>query len=55
MGFDTLMASRALHLFSGDVQRAIEELIQKAGVLPPSSDESSSSSSGIILIIYYLH
>lgn len=46
MGFDTIMASRALHLVKGDVQKAIEELIQKGGILPPTPEESSSSSSG---------
>lgn len=46
MGFDTIMASRALQLVKGDVQKAIEELIQKGGVLPPTPEESSPSSSG---------
>ncbi|XP_062613974.1 NEDD8 ultimate buster 1-like [Saccostrea cucullata] len=46
MGFDPVMASRALQLFSGNVQKALEELIQKGGLLPSSSEESSSSSSG---------
>lgn len=46
MGFDTIMASRALWLVKGDVQKAIEELIQKGGILPPSPEESSSSGSG---------
>lgn len=46
MGFDTIMASRALQLVKGDVQKAIEELIQKGGILPPTPEESSPSSSG---------
>lgn len=46
MGFDTIMASRALQLVKGDVQKAIEELIQKGGFLPPTPEESSPSSSG---------
>lgn len=46
MGFDTIMASRALQLVKGDVQKAIEELIQKGGILPPTPEESSASSSG---------
>ncbi|XP_062596557.1 NEDD8 ultimate buster 1-like, partial [Saccostrea cucullata] len=45
MGFDPVMANRALQLFSGNVQKALEELIQRGGLLPSSSDESSSSSS----------
>lgn len=45
MGFDTIMASRALQLVKGDVQKAIEELIQKGGILPPTPEESSASSS----------
>lgn len=46
MGFDTIMASRALQLVKGDVQKAIEELIQKGGFLPPTPEESSPSSAG---------
>ena len=41
MGFDTVMASRALHLVKGDVQKALDELIQKGGIIPPSPDDSS--------------
>lgn len=43
MGFDTIMAGRALQLVKGDVQKAIEELIQKGGILPPTPEESSPS------------
>nr|XP_022320914.1 NEDD8 ultimate buster 1-like [Crassostrea virginica]XP_022320915.1 NEDD8 ultimate buster 1-like [Crassostrea virginica] len=44
MGFDTVMASRALHLVKGDVQKALDELIQKGGIIPPSPDDSSDGS-----------
>lgn len=51
MGFDTVMASRALHLVKGDVQKALDELIQKGGIIPPSPDDSSGEKLSLLSVI----